>query len=287
VAATSACNAWAVGYYQNGLVDNTLIEHWNGKRWRVQPSPNPPGSLNDLFGVAAVSPTDAWAVGLAFARTLIECWNGKAWKVQRSPNPGGGDAALQGVAALSSRHAWAVGEKNPAKIDYFARTLIERWNGKAWKAQPSPNPAINNGIDILYGVAAVSRTDAWAVGTDRRRGVYRTLIEHWNGKRWKVQPSSSPGGSSNLDGIAAASASSAWAVGRYYNGTADQTLVEHWNGKRWKVQPSPTPSATRNDLYGVAAVSPSDVWAVGQYAPTSGPADLTLIEHWNGTAWTG
>ena len=34
----------------------------------------------------------------------------------------------------------------------------------------------------------------------------------------------------------------------------------------------------------MAAVSASDVWAVGSYG--SGGTNRTLIEHWNGTAWT-
>jgi hypothetical protein len=35
----------------------------------------------------------------------------------------------------------------------------------------------------------------------------------------------------------------------------------------------------------VAAVSANDVWAVGAYASTTRP-NQTLIEHWNGTAWS-
>jgi hypothetical protein len=65
VAATSACNAWAVGFDFNGSADQTLIEHWSGKAWKVQPSPNPggPGDQNELSEVAATSSTNAWAVG--------------------------------------------------------------------------------------------------------------------------------------------------------------------------------------------------------------------------------
>src|SRR5436305_1360784 len=65
VAATSACDTWAVGYYYDGIAQQTLIEHWNGTAWKVQPSPNPDGSSNPngLAGVAATSSTNAWAVG--------------------------------------------------------------------------------------------------------------------------------------------------------------------------------------------------------------------------------
>jgi len=63
VAATCATNAWAVGYSLNGRLPLTLLEHWNGTAWVVQPSPNVGNNTNALFGVAATSGTDAWAVG--------------------------------------------------------------------------------------------------------------------------------------------------------------------------------------------------------------------------------
>jgi hypothetical protein len=63
VAATSACNAWAVGYRFAGSADQgadqTLIERWRGKAWKVQKSPNASTIDNQLFGVAAVSTSDA------------------------------------------------------------------------------------------------------------------------------------------------------------------------------------------------------------------------------------
>src|SRR5581483_11243287 len=83
VAATSACNAVAVGYYYNGTADQTLIERWNGTAWAVQTSPNPGGSANyqQLSDVAALSLRSAWAVGYynngTVDQTLIEHWNGK------------------------------------------------------------------------------------------------------------------------------------------------------------------------------------------------------------------
>jgi hypothetical protein len=40
VAATSAGNAWAVGFRYNGTADLTLVEHWNGRSWREVPSPD-------------------------------------------------------------------------------------------------------------------------------------------------------------------------------------------------------------------------------------------------------
>jgi len=66
VAATSASDALAVGYYTagvGGFPDRTLAERWNGTGWTQVPSPNPSASDNLLGGVAAASPASFWAVG--------------------------------------------------------------------------------------------------------------------------------------------------------------------------------------------------------------------------------
>ena len=59
VAASSRTNAWAVGYTRPSSCDpqcGTATLHWNGKRWDVVPSVNPPGSgLSALEGVVVVS----------------------------------------------------------------------------------------------------------------------------------------------------------------------------------------------------------------------------------------
>ncbi len=52
---------------------------WNGSSWTEQ---SPSGS-GELFGVAALSATDAWAVGTTpDGDALIERWNGSAWSVR-------------------------------------------------------------------------------------------------------------------------------------------------------------------------------------------------------------
>jgi hypothetical protein len=242
VAATSSTNAWAAGYYCTSgsfLPCRTVVEHWGGKAWRVQRSlnPHPRGGDDELDGVAATSSHNAWAVGSYDANnkntpkinTLIEHWNGKAWKVQPSPNPGGFYNFLNGVAATSSTSAWAVGydcnKRGPCQ------TLVEHWNGKLWKVQSSPTPGCGTDVS-LSGVAAPSSTSVWAVGYCTTRGVTKTLIEHWGGKAWKVQLSSSLRGG-RLSGVAATSSNNAWAVGDYRTTPGHAaTLIQRWSGQR-------------------------------------------------------
>lgn len=104
-------------------------------------------------------------------------------------------------------------------------TLIEHWNGKAWEVKPSPNPA-RSGEVHLTGVAATSRSNAWAVGYYLGPNGLQPLVEHWNGKAWKIKRTPKPGGQDNLlFGMAAVSASNVWAVGDYYDGSHARTLT--------------------------------------------------------------
>jgi hypothetical protein len=48
--------------------------------------------------------------------------------------------------------------------------------------------------------------------------------------------------------------------------------------------PPPSPGSTGNVFDGVAMVSACDAWAVG--FASGGGSDQTLIEHWDGSAWS-
>ena len=100
--------------------------------------------------------------------------------------------------------------------------------------------------------------------------------------RQTASPNLGTGGSNQLNGVVAVSANDVWAVG---SGTGDKTLIEHWDGVSWSVVASPNPTTYINRLLSVAAVSANDIWAVGYYVPLSG-GSRTVIEHWNGTAWS-
>ncbi len=133
----------------------------------------------DLYGVAATSARNAWAVGMTGGgNALILHWNGKSWRRVASPGPAG--VTLRAVAATSARNAWAVGDLASGK------PLILHWNGRAWKRVACPSPA--GAILGLSGVAATSARNAWAVGET----LTGTLIARWNGKSWRRVASPSP-----------------------------------------------------------------------------------------------
>jgi hypothetical protein len=137
-----------------------------------------------------------------------------------------GSNILTSVAVASGSNAWAVGWVASGNA---AHTVVERWNGNAWKLVPSPSPGGTTGQSSLYGVAVRSST-AWAVGQYWNGKAFQTLTEHWNGTAWRRVPSPNPGGSARtnyLTHVAYISRSQAWAVGWYKVGTTIKSLILH------------------------------------------------------------
>ena len=96
VLALASNNVWAVGAStpEANAPTLTLIEHFDGARWTVVPSPNMGTASNRLFGITAISPTNIYAFGSYFAEngsgnqmTLLLHWNGVNWTVAPSPDP--------------------------------------------------------------------------------------------------------------------------------------------------------------------------------------------------------
>ena len=267
--------------------------------WQVVPSPSPSAYGNSLTAIAAVSASDAWAVGMQTTfygtDTLIEHWNGTNWSVVASPNPIAPDQRgygnfLTGVSALSASDVWAVGSYYSG-ADFQSKTLAIHWNGAQWNVIPTPNPGTPGGDTFgdskLLAVTALAPNNIWAVGYFESASTSQPLVVHWNGTKWGVVPSPNPSGSTNtrLNSIAAVSANNIWAVGNYYDSqtSASKTLILKWNGSAWNIVPSPSPSKQFNSLNGVTALSGKDIWVVGTKYVEWSPE--TLILHWNGRRW--
>lgn len=143
--------------------------------WSVVPSINPSTGNNSFTAVAALSPTNVWAVGWTTEGPLIERWNGTRWKVVANPGPSGG--SLNGIFAVNDHDIWAVGVSSVAPTSFSWRTLIEHWNGRSWKIDPSPN--VGTSGSILFAVARIPNTEKlWAVGAyNTTSAFFRTLTE--------------------------------------------------------------------------------------------------------------
>jgi hypothetical protein len=85
--------------------------------------------------------------------------------------------------------------------------------------------------------------------------------------------------------VAAVSASDIWAVGFQHAAAVDLAVAAHYDGSRWSIVATPSSDpGDDNRLSAVAAHDTDDVWAVG--AATSGGTVRSLVEHWDGRAWS-
>lgn len=280
VAATTTKDVWAVG--DDAISDSatrTLIEHWDGSKWSIMASPSPLKTFNYLTGVAAISSTDAWAVGSYSnngpSQTLIEHWNGSTWSTVASPNPSSSDG-LVNITAISSNDIWADGG-----------SLLIHWNGKNWSVVPTPSmPSSQSGMGKM---TALSATNIWAIGAYyNQSNTLLNFFEHWNGATWSIVPSPNVSTYVNsLSGISAVSTNDIWAVGdEYPNPNAyPLTIIEHWNGSSWSMVAAPTTPYNSDGLQSVTAISTNNVWAFGGYESALFTTHL-LIEHWNGQQWS-
>lgn len=144
----------------------------------------------------------------------------------------------------------------------------------------------------LGPVAGSSPNDIWAFGdflpSNPVANVDATLsfAEHWNGTRWTVVQTPNAGVNFNSFYAAAATGGWAWGVGEYLNNAyQDRALIEVWNGSGWRIADTPQPGSMRDMLFGASALSPKDVWVVGDQEGANGIFE-TLVEHWDGTAWS-
>lgn len=97
VSVVSASDVWTTGYH-NPQHAQTMIEHWDGSRWSLVPSPSPPQAA--LLAISMVGADDGWAVGGfggSAVHMLIEHWDGHAWaRVMSAVGPGAQRGATRG-----------------------------------------------------------------------------------------------------------------------------------------------------------------------------------------------
>jgi hypothetical protein len=263
--ALAANDVWAVGSQAIPGRENeaTLTMHWDGSSWSVVDSPSVDSGPNELLGVDAVAADDVWAVGHRTPmpiRPIAMHWDGTSWTAQRSGlssfdevfdvwSAGGTDTWASGsfpasdisvkrwdgttwndsgainntqlgIDGISPSDIWAVGSSN---------RKAEHWDGSVWHGKRIHDVPGSRDI-TLYDLVAVATNNVWAagwwapVGTN---GDSRTLIEHWDGTRWRLASSQNGGGPSNfLHGVSVAG-DEGWAVGHSYREGSRRVLILH------------------------------------------------------------
>jgi WD40 repeat protein len=244
VAAVAANDVWAVGSHQRSTAgDLTLIEHWDGTKWSVVPSPNvEPNAgptINRLSAIAAVSANDIWAVGYSYngGQTLTLHWDGAQWSVVPSPSLPDQNY-LGAVAAVSSNDVWAVGSHGTLQAPEL---LIMHWDGIKWAIASTPDVGPAPG---LSGVAAISSNNVWAVGSSYNmdNGESVTITVHWDGAQWSLVPSPNMPNTTrkllnHLAGVTVLPSGDLWAVGGGVSEAGGQASLV----LRYRNAPCPTP----------------------------------------------
>ena len=224
--------------------------HWDGRLW------SDVSVGEDITGMWAAAPNDAWAVGLRHIRH----WDGASWTdAVETPE------ALATIDGSGPRDVWAVGERGQifhfdgtkwisltrsTRIRYDALWVgdgvawaggeggLARRDATGWHEAP-PLFTENNAINAIGGTRA---TDVWAFG--RFHEPY-----HFDGTSWTP----SNGATTAVFSVAAPAADDVWAWGG---------ALQHWDGTTW--------------------TKSSDAQIVGLWAPAKGVAWATAHPHVDG-----
>lgn len=281
VTAVSPQEIWTFGTGAFSQENTTLIEKWDGYKWKVIGSPNPT-FYSFLQSGAAVASNDIWAVGDSAAQTLTVHWNGSTWNTVSSPSFGTTVSELEGAAAIAANDIWAVGIEagNAGSLG-----LILHGDGVNWDVVSHPNL----GNDNLRAVAAAAANDVWAVGdyhpapTGSTPIPSQTEILHYNGTDWHVVASPNVGTGGNwLKGVAVVAANDVWAIGNESESNLDHAFLLHWDGTSWSHDTLADGALQAVVLQGINARSATEIWAVGR---GQGDLERPFTMHWNGVSW--
>ena len=282
----SAEDCWFVGArFAGGYPTHAIILHWNGKAWKLSPSPpvKTASALNGIacfasgcvsVGVECVKGTSCFSLGGATetsdVRPLVETWNGRSWSISASVQPkGSASANLDEVRCTSATHCVTLGtEESSSHKPSIA--YGEVWNGKVWKVQPVPVPPETDHYSELHGFER-SRLH-FRIGLRRRRRgdppVQRSLASlaaHREVERLVVedrQAEARPFRALTLQDVACLSPTRCAVVG-FRNGyiVPSLTAAGIWNGKALVlVKSANEPKYTDSQLSLSAAPASADVW---------------------------
>jgi hypothetical protein len=274
----------------------------------------------EITGIAAVSPSNAWAVGTFQVgnsqtyRMLIVHWNGARWTQDKSFEPVG---TLSAISMASASDGWAVGTTSTPGASELD---VAHWNGRTWRLDtsvPKMGRAIPQAVATVDGdvwvatvvnegavvsaAAMLHRTSGhWYVAPvpgSAGEPLVASLAAlsrdnvwadggrmHWNGTVWKTEPLPRSAAAADLTGMTPGPGGSVWVVGDEEGGAGGWNFSMRWNGRKWIVEPA---ELTGVDFDAVASIPHGTAVALGSYAPGVGPDySQPLIAHWSGTTWT-
>jgi hypothetical protein len=232
---------------------------WNGLAWKSY-------SLHGFItptGIAVLSSADVWVLGFNDDTEQATASQFEGHGFHNVPIP----ITPLSVSAVSAHDIWAVGAVGTS---YFKNQAdfpseLANWSGQRWRTVSLPDLHLSRKLTFQpMGITTAGSKNVWVdgnvdVSTDL--GVVRSVLLHWNGKRWRIYTSPVKA----LEKVAPDGRGGVWLTANPdIGGRAD--LVHFLNG-HWSVTAAPAPagSSTINAyLVGIAnAPGTTQEWAGG------------------------
>jgi hypothetical protein len=223
VSCTSAKSCYAVGGFVSGsTMGSPLAERWNGSRWTIMKSPGvAKAATTFLSGVSCIglgAAVTCAAVGSYTARPEGNPYYAVAQRMVRGKwslvaSPEAGNNALTSVACSGPKSCFAAGTRKAGR----GKAIIEHWNGKKWSLAAAAVPR-GSTLSQLNAITCTTRTNCVATGlVSMDLTTQSSLINHWNGRKWAIQPTGAPARAvgASLSGVSCTSGGHCFAVGTY------------------------------------------------------------------------
>jgi photosystem II stability/assembly factor-like uncharacterized protein len=200
-----------------------------------------------LYGVKALSPTEAWAVG-NYGAIYHTANGGQSW----DPRDSGTKSPLFSIDFGDAQHGWAVGRSSEIRATADG--------GKTWSAQKSPLESSKH----LFKVDAVDARTAWAVGDWGAVVVTTDGGATWQDRslpKLKVLAGERPDRQENLvlEDVVLYDVSWPDAQHGYIVGEFATLLATADGGATWVKRTLPT----EKTIFGVEFATPDEGWLVG------------------------
>jgi RHS repeat-associated protein len=258
-------------------------------KWTTQDTVSPEALTElQLTDTSCASASTCVAVGYDryTEKSFGEAWDGEAWKVI-----GIGTSTLElPVVSCPSATSCQVRVKN--KEGTQGTTVLTQSGGK-WSASTIKAFQVPAGASswFLRDLSCLSSASCIAVGYEKVEGVYKTLIERWDGSAWSIEEGGAEPAEGNafraLTRVSCPSAGYCMAVGE----AAERPFAESWDGEQWTLASVPKTPSGIGALEDVScasaescmAVGRTDKWLLPFWFPTE---SRTLAESWDGSEWS-
>ena len=266
---SSATDGWAFandGSAMTGATD-TVLHYTNGAWVKV-----PTNITGDIAAVKMLNDTNGWAIGDA---SSVYQYDGTRWQHVDVGDLG----AFQAISVVSPTNIWIAG------VGHTNQPLVVHYDGHTWTQQRTPNFPDANVVSV-NGIAMVSATEGWAVGTasqvadcsnshnnncgDTGTNNETGIVLHYSNGAWQTSLTLP---NYDLSSISMISASEGWFGGQKQvrnasfpaiGSTWNKPTLWHYGGSHW-VEVSSPQSATGvtepvGQITSVTAFSTTNAW---------------------------